>query len=315
MKLVNAFFKLIRWPNLVFIALTQFLFYFSLFRSLIISPLPQIFSAFYFLLLLSASVFIAAGGYIINDYFDMHIDSINKPNRVVIDKVVKRRWAIVWHFVLSGFGILLSLFFSFKTGNWIIAIGNIGCVLLLWFYSTTFKKKLLIGNVIISALTAWVILVLYFAYTFMANRTGDWNLNAYGFDVRKLFKYTAVFAGFAFIISLIREVVKDLEDMEGDARYNCTTMPLAWGIPATKVFVAVWMIVTIAALLIIQLYAWQLGHQLIVLYSIVFVILPLAYLLKLLYNATSAKHYHSISRYIKFIMLAGILSMSFFYFS
>lgn len=317
MKVISAFLKLVRWPNLVFIALTQSLFYFSIFRSLIVSPLPGIFSATYFALLVMASLLIAAAGYIINDYFDMHIDAINKPDRVVIDKTLKRRWAIVWHLVLSGLGILISLFFSFKTGNWIIAVGNIFCVLLLWFYSTTFKKKLLTGNIIISALTAWVILVIYFAYAYMGNRSNlaTWNLDAYGFDIRKFFKYTVVFAGFAFIVSLIREVVKDLEDMEGDAKYKCTTMPLAWGVPATKVFVAVWMIVTIAALLIIQIYAWQSGHRGIVLYCLLLIILPMAYLVKLLYGATTPKHYHGISDYIKFIMLAGILSMAYFYFS
>ena len=317
MRVIGAFLKLIRWPNLVFIALTQFLYFFCVFRSQILSPLPPVFSSYYFLLLVTASVFIAAAGYIINDYFDMHIDAINKPYKVVIDKIVKRRWAIIWHLVLSALGTLLSLYFSYKTGNWIVAAGNAFCVVLLWFYSTTFKKKLLTGNVIISALTAWVILVLYFAYTNMGNQQAlaftTWNLESFGFDIRKLFKYTVLYAGLAFIISLIREVVKDLEDMEGDSRYHCKTMPLVWGVPATKVFVGVWLVVAIASLAILQLYAWQLGNKIIVVYNILLIIAPMIYIIKNLFKAVNSKDYHRLSNAIKFVMFTGILSMLFFY--
>lgn len=319
MKIIGAFFRLIRWPNLVFIALTQCLFFFFVFDSLIVAPVHYIYSYSYFFLLVAASVMIAAAGYIINDYFDMHIDAINKPAKVVVDKIVRRRWAIMWHLVLSAAGVALSIYFSWKTGNWIIAIGNTCCVFLLWFYSTTFKKKLLAGNIIISALTAWVILVLYFACTYIGHswplNIGGWNDNSYGFDIRKLFKFTALYAGFAFIVSLIREVVKDLEDMEGDARYNCKTMPIVWGVPATKVFAAVWLVVSISALSIIQIYAWQLGWRMSVVYCIALIIIPMIIILKNLYKAITTADYHKLSISIKFVMLAGILSMLFFHFT
>ena len=113
------------------------------------------------MLLILASVCIAAGGYIINDYFDLNIDRVNKPDKVIIDKVIGRRWAIVWHLVLSGIGILLTFYVGWKINNIPLGFANILCVTLLWFYSTTFKKRLLIGNTIISLLTAWVVLILY----------------------------------------------------------------------------------------------------------------------------------------------------------
>src|SRR5688572_3368171 len=158
MKLIAAFFKLIRWPNLFFIALTQFLFYFCVFKQLLIQPGYQTENLLFYLLV-AASVVIAAAGYIINDYFDLSIDAINKPSKIVVDKIVKRRWAIFWHLVLSAVGILISVYVSFRLGSWLITIANVCCVLLLWFYSTTFEKKVLSGNVIIAALTAWVIVV------------------------------------------------------------------------------------------------------------------------------------------------------------
>jgi 4-hydroxybenzoate polyprenyltransferase len=310
MKLIAAFFKLIRWPNLFFIALTQTLFYLCVFETMLVQP-GYDHQHLLFYLLVTASVTIAAAGYIINDYFDLQIDVINKPEKVVVDKIVKRRWAIIWHWLLSGIGVLLSLYISYRIGNWLIAIANIICVLLLWFYSTTFKKKILSGNIIIAALTAWVIVVVYF---FCGANIAVWHRSGVPFDAPKFFKFMILYAGFAFIVSLIREVIKDLEDMEGDARYQCRTMPIVWGVPTSKVFTAVWLVVCIASLLIVQLYAWQLGWWLIALYTNVVVILPLILIFKKLYAATSPLQYHQLSTYIKLVMLAGILSMLFFIF-
>lgn len=311
MKITAAFFKLIRWPNLFFIALTQSLFYYCVFEQLLPNPSLHPQNQVLFYLLVTASVFIAAAGYIINDYFDLQIDIVNKPEKVVVDKIIKRRWTIVWHWLLSGIGLLLSFYISRQIGNWIIGFANVFAVLLLWFYSTTFKKKLLSGNVIIAALTAWVVLVVYF---FCGASFNTWSGSNNNFNEPKFFKLTILYAGFAFIVSLIREVIKDLEDREGDALYNCKTMPIAWGVPAAKVFTAVWLVVAIAALSIVQLYAWQSGWWWIVLYSIVLTIIPLVIILQKLYKANTAADYHQLSTGIKLVMLTGILSMLFFIF-
>lgn len=313
MKLLFAFFRLIRWPNLIFIALTQSLFYYCI----ILPSLPESyyqlayhFTQPLFFLLLTASIFIAAAGYIINDYFDINIDQVNKPEKMVVEKIIKRRWAIVLHWTITTAGLILSLYVSLKT-SFIIIIANVLCTLLLWFYSTTFKKKLLSGNVIISLLTAWTVLVLYFA----ANNTYH-----FGFSfsseifkaMNRIFKFAVLYGGFAFIISLVREVVKDIEDMEGDAKYNCKTMPIVWGVPASKVFAGVWLVVLIGALSIIQFYAFQLGWLLTAIYSLLLVILPLIWILRKLYTAQNIPQYHQLSRVIKLVMLSGILSMIFF---
>lgn len=312
MKLSAAFLKLIRWPNLVFIIITQLLFYYCIYLPLPASD-PQ--NTFLFYLLIIASVFIAAAGYIINDYFDVKIDAINKPDKVIIDKFIKRRWAIVWHWLLSGAGVLISIYISWKTNVWIIALANFLCTVLLWVYSTTFKKKLLAGNVIIALLTAWTIMVVYFFAGANVFLLGSWSAIDGALDVRKLFKLTMLYAGFAFIVSLIREVIKDLEDMEGDRKYGCRTMPIVWGVPASKVFTAVWIIVAMATLFILQLYAWQSGWWMVAVYAVLFTILPFAWLIKKLTDAVTSADYHKLSNLVKAIMLAGILSMLFFKFS
>lgn len=313
MKLLFAFFRLIRWPNLVFIALTQSLFYYCI----IVPSLPEsyyhlqyTFTQPLFFILMLASVFIAAAGYIINDYFDINIDQVNKPEKMVVEKIIKRRWAIVLHWSITTAGLILSLYVSFKTSV-IIIIANVLCTLLLWFYSTSFKKKLLSGNVIISILTAWTVLVLYFA----ANNTYHFGVN-FSAEIftamNRIFKFAILYGGFAFIISLVREVVKDIEDREGDTRYNCKTMPIVWGIPASKVFAGVWLVVLIGALTIIQFYVFQLGWWLTAIYSLLLVILPLVWILRKLYTAQSISQYHQLSSVIKLVMLSGILSMIFF---
>jgi 4-hydroxybenzoate polyprenyltransferase len=269
----------------------------------------------YFIMLMAASVLIAAGGYIINDYFDVQIDAVNKPERVLVNRVVKRRWAILWHLVFSITGIVLSAYIGYKMRSYTIAFGNVLCVVLLWFYSTTFKRQLLTGNIIISALTAWVIIVLYFFAGARIIGDGNWGDAAYPFDIRRLFKFTFIYAGFAFIISLIREVVKDLEDLEGDARYNCRTMPVVWGVPASKVFVGVWLIVLVVALTVILFYALKNGWYAGAIYGFIAVELPLLFILFGLKKAVQASDYHRLSNQIKWVMFAGILSMIFFYLS
>jgi 4-hydroxybenzoate polyprenyltransferase len=309
MKLVGAFFRLIRWPNLVFIALTQFLFYYT-----IITPgfkntdLVNILGPGYFYILCLSCLFIAAAGYIINDYFDLNIDRVNKPEKLVVEKLIKRRWTIIWHWILSCIGVLLGLFVSWKIRNIFVGFSHIVCVILLWFYSTTFKRKLIIGNIIISLLTAWVILVLYlceFRIHFFVHPV-------YHRVLSRIYKFSVLYAGFAFIISLVREVVKDIEDMEGDAAYNCRTMPLVWGVNVSKVFAATWLIVLIVSLLILQFYVLQYKWLWVVVYSIVFVIFPLLWIFRDLYRAKSTRDYHRLSNQIKGAMLAGILSMLLF---
>ena len=310
MKLIVAFFRLIRWPNLLFIAITQALFYYCIYTPLLLH-FPTEIQQFLFFILMTASVFIAAAGYIINDYFDIQIDIINKPQRIVINKFIKRRWAIVWHLLLSVLGILMSLYVSFKTGEWLITLINIFCVAILLFYSTTFKRKLLSGNLIIALLTAWVIVVIYLFGGADIFSLQGWSKGISTINVPRFFKFTMLYTSFAFIMTLIREVIKDLEDMEGDRKYNCQTMPIVLGVPAAKIFTAVWISVCISTLAVLQLYAWQSGWWWASIYILLLTVLPLAILLQKLYKASTSAHYYALSKIVKVVMLAGILSMLF----
>ena len=310
MRLLPAFLRLVRWPNLLFIAITQILFVYCIIHPVFYTAgvVPNVHGV-YFILLMAASVFIAAAGYIINDYFDLNIDLVNKPDKLQVDKIINRRWVIAWHLILSVIGISLSLYVDLKTNTRFIVLANSICVVLLFLYSISLKKKLLIGNIVISLLTAWVILVISWAET--SNLLRVIEIGSY---TEKITRITMLYAGFAFVISLIREVVKDMEDIEGDRKYGCKTMPIMWGINASKVFVAVWLVVLIAALSVVQFYVLQFKWWWSAAYCILFIIAPLLWIFKKLFSAGSSKDYHQLSTYIKLAMFTGILSMLFFRF-
>jgi len=310
MKLVGAFIKMIRLPNLFFIVLTQLLFHVAILDN-ILHPIDigPVIDGWNLAFLSFASILIAGAGYIINDYFDINIDQINKPSANVVDKIVSRRWAMAWHFVLSGLGLLLSAYVAWRTGYWHILIGNFLCVFLLFGYSVSLKRKLLSGNILISLLTAWVILVIAISEYLQIRLTPEAS-EAYG----KIVRISLLYAGFAFISSLIREAVKDIEDMQGDARYGCRTMPIAWGVNATKVYIAVWLVVILAVLVILQVYVARFGWWWAMAYSIIFIIAPFILIFLRLFKAKTQKDYHLLSNWTKLVMLTGILSMAFFYF-
>jgi 4-hydroxybenzoate polyprenyltransferase len=311
---VSAFFKVIRWQNLVFIAITQLLFHFFV---VVPSATGQVYNfplrltTPWLLLLCFSSLCIAAAGYIINDYFDINIDEVNKPHKMVVGKRMSRRHALLWHLNLSFLGLLIGGFVSYKLGNWLVALGNLVCVALLWFYSTSFKRQLIVGNVVISALTAWVILVLLVA-ELPGWWTGELVEEAEKATVARLSRIGMLYAGFAFIISLVREVIKDMEDVEGDRKEGCNTMPIAWGMQASKVFIGVWLVVLIVSLVITQVYVIQFGWWFSASYVLTFVVFPLVIIFKRLPSAQTTAQFSSLSRQVKWVMLLGIMSMIFF---
>ncbi len=308
MRKIFAFFQLLRWQNLLFVIITQILVRYCIIQP-ILSNYKQTLNldTLNFLFILASSVLIAGGGNIINDYFDQNIDQINKPHKTIVGKIIHRRWALFWHMLFSLSGILLGYQVSLKTGIHWIAPMNALCVMLLFIYSISLKRRFLLGNILIALLSAWVIFIISLAELRNSNIA-----NSSLLINQKIFKLSVTYGGFAFIISLIREVIKDLEDVAGDRKFGCTTMPIVWGQNSTKVFVAVWLIVLIACTFIINVYILSFGWWLSAIYALLTVVFPLIWLFKKLTKANSTTDFHQLSSYIKWIMLSGILSMIFF---
>ncbi len=264
------------------------------------------FSEVSFWLLVTSTTLIAAAGYIINDYFDVKTDIINHPETVVIDKTIKRRTAMLLHLIFSGVGLLLGAWLAYRCFALRLVLFQLVAISLLWYYSTHFKKQLLTGNLVIAFLTS-IIPFMPLAYE-MLNGV---HVNTAYFDqepekLKLLLVITFLFSGFAFLTSLIREIVKDMEDFKGDIQTGCKTMPIAWGIITTKTVTFFLIIITLGVLgfSIFKLWYWQ--HKTASFYLIMTVFLPLSILILQVLKAKTPYHFKLGSLLLKFIMLFGI---------
>lgn len=309
MKLLAAFLKLVRYPNLIYIALTQFLLQYCVVAPVLASSgeAPSL-SVLCFVLLCISTILVAAAGYIINDYFDINIDIINKPDKMVVDKIIGRRWAMAWHTILNMAGVSIGFIVAWKIGQIYLGFTQVVCSLLLWFYSTSFKRQVLIGNVVISLLTALSVVVVGF-YEKQIYESFEAILSPTG---RKLIQIIGVYALFAFIISMVREVVKDLEDMIGDSKDGCRTIPIVWGVLPAKRLCYFLLLALQVLLVLVDLRVAILGWYVSIAYLVLLVQVPALYIWLRLRKAHLPEHYHKVSSLIKLVMLTGILSMIFF---
>ncbi len=310
--MVKAIFNLIRLPNLIIVALTQ-----VAMRYLIMEPLlPHSnfslqFGTFQFVLLVLSTVFIAAAGYIINDYFDTQTDRINKPDKVYVGVSIKRRTVMLLHWIFNllgvGIGIYLSLYISLLSMSLIFFLAS-G---LLWFYSVNYKRQLLIGNLTVSFLTAMVPMIVVLFEIPMLNREYGAIMLQYNGNFNYIFIWVAGFSIFAFLSTLIREIIKDTEDFEGDAAYGMKTLPIVAGTRLTKA-ILVTLIMTIIAALVFVLLKFIMFSGIrpdfySMAYFLVFLVIPFIILLTMVILATGKEDYHRASIMIKFIMLFGVL--------
>ncbi len=311
MKVIAAFIKMMRVGNLAFLAITQYLIYFCILMPLLgfYGLKPSLDLLQYSMLVLS-TVLIAGAGYIINDYFDIKIDQINKPHKVMLETVIKRRWAMGTHITLSALGILLALALAIQIGSTRLATLQALTVGLLFFYSTDYKKQLLTGNIVIAVLAALSVATigfyepqLYRESLIEASAPAAWII------MRLLLFYTF----FSFLITLIREMVKDIEDFKGDAQFGCRTAPIVWGIRRTKQIIYVLIALLVAVLVSVQAFAMQHNSSWLMVYFIVLVQLPMLLVGWQLYKANTSAQYHKVSARIKWVTLAGILSMLVYY--
>ncbi|MEI6021131.1 MAG: geranylgeranylglycerol-phosphate geranylgeranyltransferase, partial [Bacteroidota bacterium] len=206
-----------------------------------------------YILLITSVVLIAAAGYMINDYFDVKTDSINHPETVVLDKIIKRRWAIILHLSFTTAGILLGVFVALKIGYLRLSLFHFISAFLLWFYSTRLKMKLLIGNIVVSLLTASVAFIpLVFEIGILQKQQPQF-IFEHAQLILSALKITVIFSLFAFITSMAREIIKDIEDFNGDKASGGATMPIVWGIRTSK-FNAFFLLIITALLLSFALY-------------------------------------------------------------
>jgi len=288
------------------IALLQVLINVCLVRPiLMLYELEPTFTVLDFIFLTAATVMIAAGGYIINDYFDTKSDMINRPDNVVVGTDVSRGNALAWHLGLNIVACILGAMVSLRIGVWVFAFFFPFVSGLLWFYSSTYKKMFLLGNVIVALLTG-LIPLLPVAYEIPGQIATDNVMIVNGvYDLNLLFYWAGAFGIFAFVTTIYREIIKDIEDIDGDREIGRSTVPVVIGVMASKIVIVVLIACTITALVVV----WHkfLCDTISAIYFGVMLILPLIFLAYKVLTMKEKKQYHFASNFAKLIMLAGIL--------
>ena len=296
--------QLFRFPNLLIVAITQYLLqYMVLVPSLQEAGLGPMFGFFHFSLLVLTTILIAAGGYIINDVIDYKTDIINKPDKVVVGKYLSKKTAtrIYWLIVFLGGGVAWYLA-GFINNQGLFLIYPFA-VLLLYLYSFYLKKIPLWGNLAVALFCAGVAGVVLFSER--AAFMEIWDVDP--FLAHKI-KY--VFTGyivFAFVSTFLREIIKDIEDMEGDKKTGLRTYPVVYGIRSAKKL-SILVSVTLVAGLVIGLYWLAINKEWAgVLFSFLFLILPLTFLMNFLKKSEIKPHFSALSKLTKGVMLSGLL--------
>ncbi|MGW8122494.1 geranylgeranylglycerol-phosphate geranylgeranyltransferase [Roseivirga echinicomitans] len=266
--------KMVRALNLVIVGLTQyFVAIFLLDKGLNL----QLITDFKFFLLVLSTIIITSAGYLINDYYDVKIDYVNRPDRVIVGRSLKRRWIIMGHTALNFLGIGIGFYISPAIG-----VINFIAAFLLWLYSNQLKRLPFIGNFTIAVLTGTTLFL----------------VGQYFHEREYLVLCYAIFAGF---ITLIREIIKDMEDLKGDEKFGCRTLPIVYGIAKTKKII--YLIITVFCISVFLLM------------STVNIVLPITlsvvmiFLIFELLKADRVKDYRRLSTFCKVIMLIGVISM------
>lgn len=278
-QIISGFLRLIRWPNLLILASTQYLVY-----ACLIHPEMAWYEGFrdqHLFWLIFSTTCIAAAGYIINDYYDIKIDLINKPDQVIIGRYLKRRVAMGINLFLNFLGIAAGGLVDKK-----VFVINTCAFFFLWIYSNHLKRLPFWGNLMVAFLTALSLIILAVHYQI---------------NEREVY----IYALFAFTISLIREIIKDMEDVKGDASFGCQTLPIRWGLVRTKYF-----LLGLIAVFLVTLFAMTKPlHAPTLAYIFMVISIPIFFVAYRLFYADTKQDFSFLSSLCKYIMMAGVLTM------
>jgi 4-hydroxybenzoate polyprenyltransferase len=266
-------------------------------------PLSLQFPWYNFLILVISTLFITAGGYVINDYFDIKTDLINK-GEVIVSTKVSRRQAMMWHNVLNIAGVAAGFYISWKAGY--IWMGLLFLIVsgLLYFYSASYKRQFLIGNFIVALLTAMVpMLVVIFEWPALYRYYAVNAVNPPQLSI--IFYWVGGFAIFAFLTTLTREIIKDIEDFEGDMAYGRNTIPVVTGTLTARIVSILLVLITVGLLYVV--WYFFLHDKITLIYISCALVLPLLYVVYQLIISANKKQLHNASRLMKIVMIAGIL--------
>lgn len=309
-EIIKPYLQLLRVGNLTFVAILLYVM-----EKWVATPLLQLeqfgeLMPWWILTLLIVSVVgIAAGGYVINDYFDVKIDRINRPDNLVVTRIISRDTAMNLFYGLTAVGVIAGTVVAWWTHSWTLLFTYVVIPGLLWFYSASYKRMFLVGNLVVAFASAIVPLLVAIANADYLHHLYQ-NALAYSPIVGELYVWTGGFAAFAFLLTWVREIVKDIEDIEGDREMECRTLPIVWGDKVAKIIATI-LLVVIATLIVYILFAvLPFSHEwksLPTRYVVFGLIVPILCSIVLLWAANNRTEYHRVQTIIKFAMFMGML--------
>lgn len=253
-------------------------------------------------LLVLSTVLIAAGGYVINNIFDQDTDNDNKPNNVIVGKSISETNAYSIYLALNITGVSIGFYLSNVIAKPGFAALFILIAATLYFYAINWKQMLLIGNFIVALLLSFSVIIIGIFDLFPVVNQSNQPLMA------NLFSILIDYAVFAFMINFIREIVKDLEDVNGDYNQGMRTLPITLGISRTAKVVSILSFIPVGAILL-YINNYLMPLLFVTIYMLLFVVGPLLYFSIKIWSASSQKEFHVLSLLLKWILLFGILSI------
>ena len=299
---MRTIFNMLRVPNLLIIAFTflmlRYLVFIPVYNSF--SMIPGMGSLQYFLMIM-ATILIAAAGYISNDYFDVITDQVNKPEKQYIGKQISPGSALAVALLLSFFAIILSTWLSWIVGSWMPATLLLIALVVVWWYAVQLKKSYLWGNIAVASMSAGTIAMAWLLEMQCSQIPSEtsWIIT----------RIVAAISIFAFLLTLLREILKDVEDIEGDRLIHCKSLPIIKGIAFTKSALFAITAITIILLIITQVYLSQYQRFIAVVWLLICVEIPLIWFATTLQKSKRKTEYHKLSTLLKLIMLTGILTL------
>jgi len=304
----KAYLRIIRPVNLLIMAgmllLVRYAIFLPVFKQ---NGLEGLMPGWQFLLLVLATLLIGAGGYVINDVLDVEIDQINKPAKRVIGRRISEVTGNNLHFNLTAAGIVFGIAFSYLVGNIFLGILFVIIPTALFYYSFKYKYLPAIGNLVVSLLAALVVLI-YWLFEFYHLKSQPELFIDASRSFPQLNRFVLAFALFAFLTTLIREIVKDVQDIEGDTRFGCRTLPIVLGLPATRYLLIFLEIVTFAALAWFQFILYRSGYAMISYILLLTQVLLLLTVYKTI-MATDKAAFARLNLILKLVMAAGMVSL------
>lgn len=326
---MKGFFLLIRPINLVIIALTMYsvrLFILTYEKINQKDFLGHHGEEFSFFLLVFSTVLIAAAGNVINDYFDVRADRINKPKRVIIGKYINRRWAILIHTVLNIIAFLIAVYLSYKYETFWYVFIHLLTMNSLWFYSLYLKKRPIVGNLLIAGLTALVPILCGVHFYVQDNVHIFQSPNpdsAFSYWFPALLNNGNIiwlFAFFAFVNNFAREIIKDVEDIEGDKLLSANTLPIQFGVSVAKIWIVVLLVVPVVFFSILfwmnqPKISFPLAEQLPIFIPVLISLVMDLVAVVLTLRASTKSGFLKADQWVKYAMVSGVLTSVYWYFA